>query len=738
MEFKLFLIVLITSAPFVLTQSRKHLNQDVKYHPFDQNLYREVLNPELCQQQIQYIRNSTLLQARFLDAGLRIPQGILLGNQIHLGNFYQCLKITENVNEMNIQGKYCTLKVSLGEVDSLQKANREKFYSESYHINLDTIEEVTRIMKTVNNTRMRTLKSSFKLPYSPDYEVKSRKGPDNPLSDMELTLAICIPAPCTTPEVINTIVGNITEIGINYKEDFCRLPNDKLWAPVDYVAVAIFSAIGFLTILSTCYDIYYSKVLVKDKRNVNSLYFCCSLYTNTRRLLTFKPIPNSLDCIDGIRSLAMIWVILGHAFYAIPIHENPLEVFEWTISPNAIWMTTGHMTVDTFFLLSGLLLVYSSAGKLTGEKLIRSLHMFYLHRILRLFPILAAMVLFEASLFNYVSDGPLWTAPAHNVLRCRQYWWSTLLHIQNFVNPLNLCVGVSWYLSLDIQLHIISPIILYFVLSTRKTVAWAALTSALMASLIAATLYIFINEFQSGIISPNRPEDSDAYFIYYYVNLLTRAPPFFVGMIFGYIIHSWKGKKLTSTMVIAMMFWFCCLSIFGMILYFLYINIQLDWDNQTADSFINSFVRPLWGVGLGWIIFACVNGYGGPINWFLSLHVWKLPARLSYAMYIIHFSIMVSYYNSRLAPAYFTVSSVMFNFFGFFSLTFILAFLATVVIDAPFGILVKTILGSGSKPAKTMDEKDLEKETISSPTDIKTDPTNDTFVPDGEKSLSTR
>ncbi|XP_013175537.1 PREDICTED: nose resistant to fluoxetine protein 6-like, partial [Papilio xuthus] len=734
-----FLILLITSAPFVVSQSRKHLNQDVKYYPFDQNLYRNVLNPELCQEQIKYIRNnSTILQARFLDAGLRIPQGILLGNQIHLGNFYQCLNIIENVKEMNIQGKYCSLKVSLGEIGSLQNTNDKHFYSEPYHVNIDTVVEVTRLMKNVNYTRVRTLSSNLKLPYSPDYEVNSRMGPDNPLSDIEFTLAICIPAPCTTPEVINTIVGNVTDIGINYKEDFCRLPNDKLWAPVDYVAVAIFSTIGFLTILSTCYDIYYSKVLVKDKRNVNSLYICCSVYTNTKRLLTFNNVPNSLDCIDGIRSLAMIWVILGHTFYAIPIHENPLEVFEWAISPKAIWMTAGHMTVDTFFLLSGLLLVYSSAGKLTGGKLIRSLHMFYLHRILRLFPILAAMVLFEASLFNYVSDGPLWTGPAYNVLRCRQYWWSTLLHIQNFVNPLNLCVGVSWYLSLDIQLHILSPIILYWVLSPKKTAAWAALTSGLIASLIAATLYIFINEFQSGIISPNRPEDSDDYFIYYYINLLTRAPPFFVGMIFGYIIYSWKGKKLTSTMVIAMMFWLCCLSIFGIILYMLYINMQLEWDNQTADSFINSFVRPLWGLGLGWIIFACVKGYGGPINWFLSLSVWKLPGRLSYAMYIIHFSIMVAYYNSKLAPAYFTVSSVMFNFFGFFSLTFILAFLATVMIDAPFGILVKTLLGPGVKPEKTVDIKDQDKEIISMPTDIKTIPTNPTIVADAEKSLSPR
>lgn len=90
-------------------------------------------------------------------------------------------------------------------------------------------------------------------------------------------------------------------------------------------------------------------------------------------------------------------------------------------------------------------MLISNISFLLSGKLIRTLHMFYLHRVLRLFPILAAMVLFEASLFNYVSDGPLWIGPAQNVLRCRQYWWSTLLHIQNFVNPINLVSYPFYY-----------------------------------------------------------------------------------------------------------------------------------------------------------------------------------------------------------------------------------------------------------------------------------------------------
>lgn len=34
------------------------------------------------------------------------------------------------------------------------------------------------------------------------------------------------------------------------------------------------------------------------------------------------------------------------------------------------------------------------------------------------------------------------------------------------------------------------------------------------------------------------------FFRWYYVNTLTRSPVFIVGMIYGYLMHGFKGKKL--------------------------------------------------------------------------------------------------------------------------------------------------------------------------------------------------
>lgn len=43
--------------------------------------------------------------------------------------------------------------------------------------------------------------------------------------------------------------------------------------------------------------------------------------------------------------------------------------FQWITSAKGVWISTGFFAVDTFFTLAGILLVYSSMGKMNGGKL---------------------------------------------------------------------------------------------------------------------------------------------------------------------------------------------------------------------------------------------------------------------------------------------------------------------------------------------------------------------------------
>lgn len=111
----------------------------------------------------------------------------------------------------------------------------------------------------------------------------------------------------------------------------------------------------------------------------------------------------------------------------------------------------------------------------------------YLHRFARLTPLFGASILISTTILRFFGSGPFWPTMLHFFHgQCKRYWWSALLYIQNFVNQNEIviifrclvrtkhfssklnsssfsiqCFRHSWYLSLDMQLFIIAPAIVY-------------------------------------------------------------------------------------------------------------------------------------------------------------------------------------------------------------------------------------------------------------------------------------
>ncbi|KAJ0175782.1 hypothetical protein K1T71_008941 [Dendrolimus kikuchii] len=670
---------------------------DRKY-AFDMKLYEEVLDSDLCDAHIDYLRNNSQLLLEFLDAGIRTPRGIFTGNFMDLGNYYQCLALHRSSEVGAISGKYCLMNIPLSQ-GNLTLPELSQF-PERLEIPLpDTpwfeLGTNTRMISQDTVRRWKLYQRMKILKTSVTVEPES-------LSGLSLNLAVCIPKTCTTHEAFTKLLFNASAIGLEASENYCRLPNDKPWVAADYVAIVMFSIIAILTVISTSYDVRHTIFLERDPKQANKLLQSFSLYTNTRRLVTYTPVPGVLECLDGVRAFAMMWVILGHTFVnqLTDMMANPLDAQEWILSFRSVWITAGPITVDTFFMLSGLLVVYSTSGKMTRMKLLKNLHLFYLNRLLRMFPVLAAFILLQASVLNWISDGPYWDSVVEQTHRCRVFWWSTLLHIQNFYNPSHMCLPHSWYLAIDVQLHIISPLILFWVLGGRRRTAWLAMSAGLLAFLTGSTIYNFYMKFPSGPVVLSRLPEQPRYLSYYYINTLTRASPFFVGMMYGYVLHIYRGQKVLLSKMQSTILWISALVISSLVIYSTYQIMQLDWDNQTIDSIINSFMRPAWALAVGWFIFACVHGYGGPVNWVLSLPAWKLLSRLSYAMYIVHYPLIYLVNSTAVAPIYFSVHASLFKFLGDFLLAALVAFVLTVFVDAPFSTLIKMFMSSDQKQAE--------------------------------------
>lgn len=354
----------------------------------------------------------------------------------------------------------------------------------------------------------------------------------------------------------------------------------------------------------------------------------------------------------------------------------------------------GTVSVDSFFLLSGLLVCWTLLKELDKSRKL-NLPAMYLHRYLRLTPALAALILIGSTLLKYVGSGPLWKNSVTLMENaCHKYWWSALLYLQNYVNPTEICMGHTWYLSVDMHLFVLSPLIIYplWRWGRRAIYAIAVLIALSMGCVIAAML---LNNLRLAFVdSGKHPPDRNRQVLVYYPTHI-RMGAWLIGVILGYILHSTKQRivRLSKTVVISG--WLVSLTIMLAILLGDYPLQQPDTYEEhpvIVDAIYEATNRIVWAGCLAWIVFACVNEYGGPVNTFLSLSIWQPLGRLSYSIYLLHLPVQTMLLGSLRNAGYFSDIVAAHSFWGDFGLTFTVSILWCLAFESPIVGLEKILL----------------------------------------------
>lgn len=158
-----------------------------------------------------------------------------------------------------------------------------------------------------------------------------------------------------------------------------------------------------------------------------------SLYTNTKKWMSTRKSADDMGCIHGIRFLSTAWVVLGHTYFAFisgPIW-NYIDVKRLYKNWTVLAVLNATFSVDTFFVMSGLLACYGIMKALQKTKGKFNVPMFYVHRYIRLTPTYAILLGIVATLYKYISSGPTWTSIIETEENCRKNWWTNLLYINN-------------------------------------------------------------------------------------------------------------------------------------------------------------------------------------------------------------------------------------------------------------------------------------------------------------------
>lgn len=392
----------------------------------------------------------------------------------------------------------------------------------------------------------------------------------------------------------------------------------------------IYSFFALLLVVSTIYDV----VMRHKQVEPNKLLIAFSVYTNGQKLFDVRDSssPNSINCLHGLRALSVMWIIFGHRFTTqkgFPL-TNPNVLQENYAHLYSAFLTAFNLAVDTFFVMGALLLTTSILNSLDKKKL--NIPKMILHRYLRYTPVFAALILYTVSLSKFTINGPIKVPELRD--QCIQFWWTALLHVQNYVNPNTPCSGHAWYLSADFQLFVISPFLIYPAWKYGWKYLWSMPVLAVMSS-----IYVLIICFTRDIrVFISSQEMGEAFSRLIYNPTHARMGPWLVGIMLGYILYTYKDKTIRISKRLNAFLWILSLSVLTVVVCLVQpLRLPGNATSLASNAFYIAFHRLAWTIAVCWIIFACQKlKTGGIIRWFLSLAQWQPIGRMSLSMYLAH------------------------------------------------------------------------------------------------------
>ncbi|XP_067118600.1 nose resistant to fluoxetine protein 6-like [Centruroides vittatus] len=644
-----------------------------------------------CNMDLIYLMFSFSKDARLqmLDAAGKPPSGLKKGNSLWLGDFKQCrevtvpLKVIDNMNFGNFKGKYCYLSSSVADQNTMNiglkigicvpdSCNEEILSNDLKELSkfLIYIPWVKKVVPFINSSQI-TCQNSTK---------KWESG------EIVYMCVICIFAFFI---VVGTLCDIIIEIKkyLSVKTENKSLPEN--YNPREYYDESETNNESELIINRT------TAQQEKTESAIVKFLICFSLYTNGVKILSTENTGSQLQCVHGIRFLSMCWIVLGHTFLsALTVTENLVDYLDYVRKFSALFIVQATYSVDTFFLLSGLLLSYLFLKNYEGSSKKFNWAYYYLHRIWRLTPVYMMLLGLYTTIFLRMGNGPLWPKEADNG-KCKNYWWRNLLYIQNLEGISEMCMAWTWYLANDMQFYIISPIFLILLWKFPVigfVVMYVALGISSITTGILATNENIISIYSwmdaNGSDGPNTKELTGNFFDDIYDKPYCRIGPYLIGIATGYALHKMNYCKSLLNKTVLAIGWIVAIALSSSVIFGIY-HTHLG---VIGASVYNAFSRTTWSIAVAWVIFVCLAGYGGVVNSILSWKAWTPLSRLTYAAYLVHPIVIAGYYGSLIKPIYFQMDSMITYYLGILMSSYLAAFVVSVVFESPMMALEKFIL----------------------------------------------
>ncbi|XP_060805677.1 nose resistant to fluoxetine protein 6 [Amyelois transitella] len=487
----------------------------------------------------------------------------------------------------------------------------------------------------------------------------------------------------------------------------------------DIMVAAIFVIILMLNLIGSLFGFYCNS---KNKR-ANNLLLCFSISHNWEKLVKpANPDPEvaRFRALSGLRTLTMMFVILGHAFLPSAVTAvNELEFEQMYDNLGYQIFFNGTLIVQTFFVMSGFfmmtkILSYSEHHQITWKMVPKAI----VSRWLRLTPSYAVILAFTCTWMRFGGTGPFWTRVADvEVEDCRRDWYYNLMYINNYKDD-SQCMPQTWYIACDMQLHVLGLVLLDVFQSVR--VRKIALGCLLAVGLMTPFLHTYFQNLDAVLlVSPSIMATffvTDPTFNNVYKRGHTNIINFALGLITGWIVYSWRKKNIDDGSMKKYRYgmWL----VFPAMLTVLGVGAVFYLDRPPPPALVRAvyatLVKITFGMCIVLMIMGCVlkveNLYRGILEW----SGWTSLARLSYCAYLIHIMHIRTLGGQKSTLTRVSFLQINMEAYGLICITLTSAVPFWLMVESPLSQIIHLALAGKKEKQETdinMNDTELEKKT---------------------------
>ncbi|KAK8770566.1 hypothetical protein V5799_012967 [Amblyomma americanum] len=616
------------------------------------------------------VRNLEPWAMKLFDASAKYPTGLFHGTRVDLGAFDECLETTVvgASGHITSRGQYCNLRFYIKNATAWQK-------------------KMGPFLSVLHPT-MRYFKDYFFLEEVPI-----------------IRLGICFLEDCTQRD-LQALVDSVKPSILDIEVSNCLTAEREPWSTTQK-SIVIFLGFLVITVIGcTCVDLFMqSKRKLGGKRSaLVPLVTAFSATANTQALVKAADKDSDLyvlQFLHGLRLFSLAYIVLGHCYQVMSDTWSRLlnmlvSVDEWS----NMMVVAGFSCVDTFFFLRqvnacciGKKCMFEKVSTIFFSRSHPriSLPARKLKRVLSYRDCYATEKERTYGFRNWSSSKA--SKNLHSTILYHNdvagHWWQLLLQIRNYFElNQDTVLGHTWYLAADFQLFLVSLLVL-LLLKSRKTLALGAFAGLCLLGCAIATWTVSNPEITPFVVFPAKtPQMTMKTANEYYVRPFYHAVCYFSGCMAFLVIDDFRKRKLSK----AMQFVGWCAAMGCSVSC---VFMKLAWyttatsTSEAGDLFGAFFDRILWSLFLAWVTLACSTGQGGVLGRFLSMKVFVPFSRLSFGVYLIHYpfiEIMLHASRERLLWSHFSQVTL---FFGVLCWSFILAYLAYLLCEAPTAALDK-------------------------------------------------